>query len=148
MGAEVIVIAVVVLLVGLPIWVNSRRKQRGEVRLHSSSAIAMVVILAVAASVALIATSLDALSPGSILSLLSLVALWISLLVMLSRGVSGEGAGAAPTTADPDGQYVGGANPKSVAPGSNRPVVSWLEIAAQVAGILSLAISVITLLTN
>jgi hypothetical protein len=85
-----IVVLVAALLISIPVVVNSKRKKRGEARFHSPRTIAMVVGITVAAFGALIASLFSEIPWGIAMSAVSLAALWMGLMAMLSRGVRRE----------------------------------------------------------
>lgn len=139
------VVCILTPVIVVPVVVNARRKRRGEERRHSALAITIVILLAAAALAATAAIQFAGLAWWiSLLSAFSFSASWIRLLVMLSRGVPRPTAvRSGPDDYDLDrvGDFglQGGPDP------SSRPKASWLEITAQVSGILSLVVAVIAL---
>lgn len=133
-------------LIVVPVAVNARRKRRGEERRHSALAITIVILLAAAALAATVAIQFAGLAWWiSLLSAFSFSASWIRLLVMLSRGVPRPTAvRSGPDDYDLD--RVGDFGPQGgTGPDPSRPKASWLEITAQISGILSLVVAVIAL---
>ena len=121
----------------VPMIVNEVRKRRGEARFHHPLTITFMAILVFAGFAVLVFTILDGRPWKIVLGFGSLIAFWAGLIVMLSRGkptptVPVPGEDVASRTALPE----------------PHPDTTRLAVAAQVAGILSLVVSVIALVAS
>lgn len=129
-----VVVVIAAIIAAVLLGVNSRRLKRGEPLRNPSAAVAAIAFLVAALVMLMVAINLEipwavAMSGVSVAGTLTYLA------AMLARGV--------PRTAGDELRDYGA--PSGGAP-KNR--ASWLEISAQIAGILSLVVSVIALLSD
>jgi hypothetical protein len=133
---------VVATFIAVPISLNGKRKRRGELRAHGAFAIAAVSVLTVASFAVAVVSYMNEASMGVWSGLVAFLALWIALVAMAARGTPARQT-AVYDTAVPHGGSLPQAAPPEPAPGAQRS--SGLEIAAQIAGILSLVVSIVAL---
>lgn len=130
-----VALAVAALLAAVLLGANHGRIKQGESLRNPAAAAAAIVALVAALVMLMVTINLD-IRWGMAMSFVSIAATWTYLTAMLARGV--------PRKADDEladyGDPTGGRPPRNGA--------SWLEISAQIAGILSLVVSVFALLKD
>jgi cytochrome bd-type quinol oxidase subunit 2 len=130
-----VALLVAALLAAVLLGTNYGRIKQGE-SLRSPAATAVAIAVLVAALVMLMVTVNLDIRWGMAMSILSIAVTWGYLTAMLARGVPREADDELADYGDPTGDR------------PRKHGASWLEISAQIAGILSLVVSVIALLKD
>ncbi|RRR99588.1 hypothetical protein [Glycomyces terrestris] len=136
-----VVAGLIATFIAVPISMNRKRKQRGDARAHGAFAITAVSVLTVASFAIAVVSYMNQASTGVWSGLVAFLALWIALVAMTARGLPAARPvvydGAVPYGVTPSQS----AGPEPAGPRRSSP----LEIAAQIAGILSLVVSIVAL---